>query len=172
MGCDIHMFVEYRVNGGKWMQHPGHKIEIEEEGTDDEYTTYGEVFATGRNYVLFGALAGVRYDGPDALGLPDDCSEFVQKASDNWGEDGHSHSYLSLDDFEKVIMSFEYHVPTDRVDMFYNLREGGWDNCPPDYTTIIAGCRRHAMELVVDDILLTENTEKNVEHRVVFWFDN
>lgn len=172
MGCDIHMFVEYKINNGKWQAHPGHKVEIEDEGTDNEYKTYKEVSATGRNYELFGALAGVRYDGPDAKGAPEDCSELVAAAIESWDCDGHSHSYLSLDEFQGVLNSFDYFEPTDRIDMFYNWNTVDRQNMPPEFTTIVSGCSRHAMELLVDDILLTDNVDKKVEHRIVFFFDN
>ena len=171
MGCDIHMFVEYRVDGGKWLVHPGHKIEIEEEDTIHQYIHYSEVSATSRNYELFGALAGVRCDGPDAKGRPHDCSEFVAGAIKSWDDDGHSHSYLSLDEFESILNSFDYYPPTDRADMFYDYKNG-YDKRPPDYTTIVTACRKHAMELAVDGILLDTEKVTEIEHRVVVFFDN
>jgi hypothetical protein len=58
-----------------------------------------------RNYWLFGALtngevrnassAGI-FDDP--RGVPADVSDEVQDAIDNWGQDGHSHSWLGLDE--------------------------------------------------------------------------
>lgn len=54
-----------------------------------------------RNYALFGILAGVRnYDEAprisDPRGLPDDTTAFVQTESNGWGRDGHSHSWVTL----------------------------------------------------------------------------
>lgn len=55
-----------------------------------------------RHYDLFAVLAGVRNYGDRQLpissprGLPPDVSSLIQKASDRWDSDGHSHSYLTL----------------------------------------------------------------------------
>lgn len=56
-----------------------------------------------RNYVLFSILAGVRnYQGIEPIahprGLPADVSSVVRADSNRWGEDGHSHSYLTVAD--------------------------------------------------------------------------
>lgn len=53
----------------------------------------------GRDYALFGVLAGVRdyYDNgkiDDPRGLPDDVSKKIKKEAKRWGDDGHSHSWL------------------------------------------------------------------------------
>jgi hypothetical protein len=81
MGCDIHTFIEAKVNG-HW-----HFA-----GSHDRFS---------RNYRVFAELAGVRGDpasgkpvAPDR-GLPDDVSFWVKLESDRYGEDGHSHSWAS-----------------------------------------------------------------------------
>lgn len=67
---------------------------------------------TDRNYDLFGMLADVRNgtgfagcgtgDGfvpiSQPRGLPNDVSEYVKGESDEWGGDGHSHSWLTVKD--------------------------------------------------------------------------
>ena len=57
MGCDIHVFVEYRRNG-EWVQLGA--------------------FRPGRDYHMFGLLAGVRDESVSPVveprGFPDDCS--------------------------------------------------------------------------------------------------
>lgn len=83
MGCDIHVFVEFRYDAGKW------------DGT-------GELIQPSRSYHKFGQLAGVRVDGPAALGLPEDVSPSVREAADGYGRDGHSHSWVALDKWSKV----------------------------------------------------------------------
>src|SRR5262245_50799778 len=97
MGCDIHCWAEVREGGacrkvGRIWATPW---EWEEDGlTDEPYWM--------RNYDLFAMLAGVRnYD--DAIiplslprGLPADASSEVQAISDEYGRDGHSHSWHSL----------------------------------------------------------------------------
>lgn len=111
MGCDIHLFVE-RVENGKWVsadrwtpnRYAG------EEGEPDIRIEYEDRFYTGRNYDLFGILADVRngsgFAGCDTgdgfvpisepRGIPDDVSPEVAAESSRWGEDGHSHSWLSV----------------------------------------------------------------------------
>jgi hypothetical protein len=89
MGCDIHLYVERQGSDGAWSP------------VEDPFDT--------RNYRLFAALAGVRngvgFAGcdlgdpiepiADRRGLPDDVSESVKAASDEWDIDGHSHSWLT-----------------------------------------------------------------------------
>lgn len=111
MGCDIHCYAEV-YKGNKWYKvgnrfknpwyRPGETDKWNHEFTDQPYD--------GRNYDLFAILANVRNgygfagcdtgDGfkPMALpkGLPVDVTKAVKKISDDWGEDGHSHSWFYL----------------------------------------------------------------------------
>ena len=105
MGCDIHLFTEIKksinsqdkwVNADNWRYNPYYK-----EGSDDgEEMLHVESLYSGRNYELFGILAGVRDPNNDAIddprGLPEDVSSVTKKASDRWDGDGHSHSWLTL----------------------------------------------------------------------------
>lgn len=110
MGCDIHMYVERKVNG-LWVS----AIERERNEYYDRYPESEREWSTpdfydGRNYDLFAILANVRngrgFAGiptgsgfkPIAMprGLPDDVSSEVKAESDYWGSDGHSHSYLTV----------------------------------------------------------------------------
>lgn len=119
MGCDIHLYVEKRVDG-RWI--PADEWYEEEE---DVYDDAGEEtgrkrmrpvidwtarFYTGRNYSLFAILANVRNgrgfagcdigDGFNVIseprGLPEDVCDQIKAESDNWGCDGHSHSWLTV----------------------------------------------------------------------------
>ncbi len=111
MGCDIHMYVEYKkkfykakdnfeerwVHGDYFKPNPHFDPN---DATDDEMERmdlYG-----GRNYGLFATLAGVR-DYTDSIipvsepkGVPDDCTKYVKKQEEDWDGDGHSHSWLTL----------------------------------------------------------------------------
>lgn len=114
MGCDIHLYVERRVNG-RW--------ESADTWTPNEYYTPGEDdgerpitvkyedrFYTSRNYDLFAMLANVRNghgfagiktgDGFIPItaprGLPEDVCNEVRAESDAWGDNGHSHSWLTV----------------------------------------------------------------------------
>lgn len=111
MGCDIHLYVERKVDGkwisaDKWTPDPY----VEEDEEPRMTVDYDDRFYKGRNYDLFGILADVRNgrgfagivtgDGfkPIAMpkGLPSDVTPEVKADFDRWGSDGHSHSYLTL----------------------------------------------------------------------------
>jgi hypothetical protein len=84
MGCDIHLFVEVKVNE-KWhcYNHPN----------------------VYRCYDLFAKMAGVRgEETPIATprGLPSDVTEIVAFASQDYGVDGHSHSYLTSTEIQEL----------------------------------------------------------------------
>lgn len=95
MGCDIHLYVEFKQNE-RWIHNPS--------------ITYDD-----RNYNVFAMLANVRNgkgfagcdtgDGfnPIAMprGLPNNVSSIIEIESEKWGPDGHSHSYITLTELLK-----------------------------------------------------------------------
>ena len=113
MGCDIHMYVEYKkelpikdskkreekwISGDYFKLNPYKDIwDGEEEEEFEKIELYG-----GRNYGLFATLAGVRdYSNliipiSNPKGIPHNCCDYVKKANKNWGIDGHTHSWLTL----------------------------------------------------------------------------
>lgn len=107
MGCDIHFYVEKRVNG-TWVS----------ADTWEKDAPYHENIYSDRNYSLFAILADVRNghgfagvktgDGFVPIcqpkGLPEDCSPEVKADSDNYGADGHSHSWHTVAD----IMAYDW----------------------------------------------------------------
>jgi hypothetical protein len=58
MGADIHMFVEYRKKRAQ---------ELKNEGKKPYWYSYGDHTNPGRNYTLFGVLAGVRGQYEDSF---------------------------------------------------------------------------------------------------------
>jgi hypothetical protein len=101
MGCDIHIMVE--------------SLEASWRATaklvkDDDWLSVEDEIYDGRNYKLFSILANVRNgygfagcDTGDTLvpismpkGVPDDGSSEYKMLVEQWGCDGHSHSYLTL----------------------------------------------------------------------------
>ena len=85
MGCDIHTYAEKKSKDGKW-----------------ELIPTVELFSE-RNYFLFELLAGVRsYVGLKPIasprGIPKDVSESTRESCNEWGEDGHTPSWLSLEE--------------------------------------------------------------------------
>jgi hypothetical protein len=90
MGCDIHFFVEKKING---IWHQQFVLGAETEW-DKKY------WFSGRSYWLFGLLAGVRGDHfkplTDPRGLPNDLSDDLKNEWERWRGDGHTPSYYSL----------------------------------------------------------------------------
>jgi len=81
MGCDIHVTLEQK-----------------------EYETWwglGSNMNPGRNYGTFAKLAGIRGDGPEPKGLPDNMSWETKEVLEE-GDD-HSHSWSTIEEWEKAI---------------------------------------------------------------------
>lgn len=105
----------------------------------------------GRNYILFGALAGVREYNMEiisdfAKGLPVDVSTEVCGILDSWGIDGHSHSYLTV----KELIDSKYYKMSEK-----ELNDIGMGS--------------FFFKSVVDTLLNMGDPE---DVRIVFWFDN
>lgn len=87
MGCDIHIVFERRFTPtGPWVG----VVSVDALRMDSRPP------CDNRNYAFFARLAGVRGDGPKALGLPDDAGELARFLAASWDGDGHSHSYVPL----------------------------------------------------------------------------
>lgn len=107
MGCDIHFYVEQKING-KWVS--ADTFEKTGDGDDDVYFRQKDEYYGDRNYNLFAILADVRNgrgfagvktgDGFNPIsaprGLPEDVSMETRRQSDGMGCDGHSHSWFTL----------------------------------------------------------------------------
>lgn len=119
MGCDIHLFAEARfkktiIQKLKFWKKPVWQS-IDKWILDEGYepprmvVDYNHRLYRHRNYNLFCALCGVRsnhfYDDPisisDPKGLPQDCCDQVKQASEDYGDDGHSHSYNTLKELKE-----------------------------------------------------------------------
>jgi hypothetical protein len=88
MGADIHALIEYSKDGTKW-----------ESGGEPEI---------GRDYALFGVLAGVR-GGQDPIdeprGKPDDASDAFNQWYSEWANDAHSTGWLGLKELSIYVNS-------------------------------------------------------------------
>lgn len=107
MGCDIHFYVERKVDG-VWQS--ADRWEPSEEEPGSQRIPRKKRFYSDRNYNLFAILADVRngygFAGcdtgngfvpiADPRGIPEDVSELVQAESDRWEGDGHSHSWFTV----------------------------------------------------------------------------
>ena len=152
MGCDIRMVLERKNDDGKYvgLHNFGSRRVVgyaeAKKICDDArvpFPLWGSWEVRDRNYVLFGALAGVRCDGPEAKGIPDDASDLAQMLIDQDGSDGHSHSYLNLDE---ALPIFGAHLRGKQM----------------------LDKNRHQ---ICDDLFDVEY-DKRHKYRLVFWFDN
>lgn len=164
MGCDIHLFVEKKIEVKDGFERKGYWLSIDK-WTKNEYffhypnepewhvSVEDEMYST-RNYVLFAILASVRnyFDiQPISIprGLPRDVTPEIKKLSDYEGADGHSHSWLLLDE----ILNFD------------------WDKTFTDDGQTYSYCDfcRDFIEVFIPRLLKIDEPEKI---RIVFWFDN
>lgn len=109
MGADIHLWLERKLPNGKWAMHDRCNMisreayGIDPQAGDKDYFGDIEFHRAGRrNYKFFAALAGVRGEGPEPRGLPPDVSDYVQAESDDYGGDGHSHSWMLASEFMPI----------------------------------------------------------------------
>ena len=152
------------TNGGEGLVPSGHKAEkgwrVMRQATED-YDGHtgiadGDCYHT-RNYALFNLLAGVRADDDfkpvfEARGVPEDAStEYASLAAD---DDGHSHSWLDLNEVEAAFScAFDMTQRKEAREYAENTRLF-W---------------RHVVELQMRPIAARVGPH-NV--RIVFYFDN
>jgi hypothetical protein len=101
MGADIHMVLECR-HEGKWIGINDFSYTTIRATNLENSSSYVYFPARDRNYQRFAALAGVRGEGPEPRGIPDDVSDLARMRIDSDGEDGHSHSWLPIVDAARI----------------------------------------------------------------------
>lgn len=156
MGCDIHFTVERKVKD-KWIGvfstdlTPRQPMYSYAKGGYDLGTLTGCAPVAGeRNYTFFASLAGVRGAGPDPKGVPDDMSELTSAALDDWGGDGHSHSWDTFEDFMRLHIA-NTSSRTYRALAVEALKGGNG---------------------VLDALFWETETDRRENMRVIYWFDN
>ena len=142
MGCDIHVHIEYKING-EWHHYAAPSVE--------------------RWYDLFSIMAGVRGQFDPIVpprGVPHDATFFTKWEYEYCGTDAHNASYLIDDEIiqlEKWIT--KQSLQSDRfIDMEHTV-----------FHTYIAGHSLTAF-LKYDDAEYAPAGTESV--RIVFWFDN
>lgn len=98
MGCDIHLYVEKKIEG-KWVSADTWDGNEYEDGTKD--VSADKSFYNDRNYELFSILAGVRNRfnlDPiiEPRGFPENASKELKNQYKKWDGDAHSTSWLTL----------------------------------------------------------------------------
>lgn len=165
MGCDIHIVVEKKWND-RWVglrelgfMTVDERDPIFREDRDGRRfpVRYVASPAWSRNYDLFAEIAGVRGAGPEPRGMPDNASELTQMLSEQWGCDGHSHSWLLMDE---ALPIFIKHQLGERwmVDAARNNVLSGEARARAEALDVLFGIEYGDAPL--DDF------------RIVFWFDN
>ena len=100
MGCDIHGWVEVKHHG---VQSFDYKVV--------------DINFINRNYTIFGYLFGVRGDCEHPIapkrGLPSNVSSYVAEESEDYGTDGHSHSWISLKEINNALLKEEIEFTSD-----------------------------------------------------------
>lgn len=153
MGCDIHLYVEKRVDG-KWVT--ADTWEVDEDNPGRKSIPWRGHYYSGRNYDLFAILADVRNgvgfagcdtgDGFNPIsppkGLPEDVCDEIRSESNYWDSDGHSHSWHTLAD----ILSYDWTQRTKQRGWVNSGEYFEWDyfrrkdgKCPESYSGGITG---------------------------------
>lgn len=108
MGCDIHFYVEKKIDGRWQTADVWEQDECDDAG--DLHVSYKKAFYSGRSYNLFSILADVRNGRGFAVvktgegfnpiaeprGIPEDACAEYRACAERYGCDGHSHSYFTL----------------------------------------------------------------------------
>ncbi len=159
MGCDVHMFLERKLEdeSNEWASADiWDKNDLFIDYPDSSFPEY-KVKAVNRlfnrsSYILYAILASVRNDDNKIIpiakprGLPSNVSEMVRRQEEFWGVEGHSHSWLTLDE----IINYD------------------WTQTFTDYHGEIR-CYKDYFEIFINKI---HTINKTGTFRTVFWFDN
>jgi hypothetical protein len=120
MGCDIHIAVEERIAEGWWtpVRLCG-PIKIRK--NECSPIGYAAPEIAGRNYNFFAALAGVRGDGPQPRGLPEDINPATRHWLAKMGD--HTPSWLPIAEFCALYLKHRRLTPGDTEDIKYPASE-------------------------------------------------
>ena len=152
VGCDIHTYCEKRVGVGKWEAVPFAPFDW-------------------RSYGLYAFLAGVRnYSGVPTIapprGFPEDAAAATRAMFEEWGGDGHTHSWLTVDE----LLAFNYDAGVENRRVTREVAGGVFDGgctCEPG-----EGRKTTWREFLGADYFRDIGRLKELGvDRVVFWFD-
>ena len=177
MGCDIHIRLEKMNKEGEWESIDYYKIREDWEDSKKYHPSTFPFFPVdiydGRDYELFGILAGVRSSYPNSIveprGIPDSANHFVKDEYEASKDFIHTPSWLTLGELRKTWYA---HMDDDPKD------EDGCDNV---YIRLLEGIIKPIeyrladlwFVFAEDDVELEEACRKYWNTvRIVFWFDN
>jgi len=169
VGADIHCFLERKTPKG-WVVDPGH---LRDQDTDDPLEIAS---LAGRNYHLFGVVAGVRSNAKPIVpprGFPKDASEELARVyqRDPWY---HSATYLTPRELQTALNRFkrEYKVMyiEKLIDLTDEISEQEAFSLYGISDAVLRYIRSYKDSEKVDNILL--GSKKNTRFRIVIWFDS
>lgn len=129
MGADVHMILEeYDPVQDTWVGTNDYDVldfymyhtDSNKQGRYD----YSWPKVTSRNYAIFAKLAGVRGEGPEPKGPPQDSSTLTKMKLDQWGYDAHSVTWYYLEDMVRIVSPHYLKddvFDDDREDLAYRL---------------------------------------------------
>lgn len=192
MGCDIHLYLEYKNPDNTY---------------STKWTNFGNRYSMGRDYQLFGYLAGVRGNGPPIVaprGYPTDADydtdqEFYyfigdKEDDDGWGRrtvtletangwgtqiiydennkpqkvadpDSHTPSWLTFSEFTSALVLAE----TNHRTWIYNDDVETSRNIKDLY---IKGLKTYLIKYKALAATMETFEKAGYQTRIVFWFDN
>lgn len=176
MGCDIHIYAEVYVGDGKWVKQGAIFVnpyyDFAKPETEFNVPKIDEPYC-GRNYDLFAILADVRngrgFAGcvtgmgftPIAMpkGLPIDVSDEIKKMSDDYGQDGHSHSFFTV----KELLEYDWSEKTEHFGVVNPLefKEYQTYGRPESYCGMVDGRNiRHVSNQMMANIIEGKTNEE------------
>jgi hypothetical protein len=192
MGCDIHLYIEKKIDN-RWVPAQGFFL-IDKEDTIPN-VPYPDRFGD-RDYLLFGFLAGVRDSTNqhfEPRGFPKDASKEVRDQFVAWNGDAHTPSYLTLEelkavDWDNELVTIDRLFRKDQLEAFNKSVSAG----EPDYDLITTWCAwssdkenwiHSTIEVPIkyqfqrfyhfmNKLQTYSWVSKPDEIRIVFWFDN
>ena len=174
MGCDIHMFLERkRSTDKKWQLDSKHEIYI----CPDDGVPKTKELHTGRSYEFFGHLAGVRYHATGARpkGIPKNASAGFKQACEQYGDDAHSYSYVSISRYSNLLDKL--HIGTSGYDVATDIfrdpfAEGKLWFCENPFHVVLAYIHDIQESNIVNYIITNDPAFKNEQFRLMFFFDS
>jgi len=146
MGCDIHAHVEVKIYG-EW-----------------EHLNAPQL---SRDYAMFGKMAGVRSSSETPIsepkGLPEDMSFITRLEAERYGEDGHSHSWLSA---EEMCQLSEWLTRRSKATKDYYFEKDFGYYFEKDFGYLFSNGWDVFTKYKEDKPIWLEDA------RLVFWFDN
>ena len=177
MGCDIHMFVNYRRKDNSY---------------GDYWKTFGGNIGPGRNYSMFGILAGVRSEYPDYCepkGYPNQQMgwQCENEYNLNVTEDGRGDNETTLERAMEYNKNHHCKLYRDHDEKVYKVRNPDYHS--PSWMTIAELSKAYRMYVtnekktygrgkvpteyrVVLDLMRSLEKTGEYEVKLVFWFDN